>query len=56
MVYYDDEFDAWRSTECGLFHAMYHSKEEAEVAEPKLREFMKEYNERINDVNNNKTS
>lgn len=40
MIFFDDEFDAWRSTECGLFHAMYHTRQEAERAEPILREHM----------------
>lgn len=36
MVYYDREFDGWRTTYCGLYHFIFETKEEAEKKEKKL--------------------
>ena len=41
MVFFDREFDGWRTTECGLFHCMFETKEEAEEKEKQIKEAKK---------------
>lgn len=38
MVFWDAEFDGWRTTECGFFHCMYHTREEAEKKEQEIKQ------------------
>lgn len=38
MVFFDREFEGWRTTECGLFHCMFKTKEEAEEKERRIKE------------------
>lgn len=38
MVFYDYEFDGWRTTECGFYHCIYKTREEAEKKEQQMKE------------------
>ena len=37
MVFFDREFEGWRTTECGLFHCMFKTREEAIKKEKQLK-------------------